>query len=75
MAKPKTKNTKGIVGYGMPSPTAKIPSDMDQRAAPSPALGDYYGTGKRNPMGRNRSSNLGNPVSRSNLKKPPKSLA
>lgn len=40
-------------------------------------MGDYYGQGIRPKMGRVRDMNLPgvNPVSKKNLKKPPKSLA
>ena len=39
-------------------------------------MGDYYGTGIKNPMGRMRESSMGfNSVSREGLNKPPKSLA
>jgi hypothetical protein len=53
------------------------PSHYDQRAAPSAAAGDYYGTGFKAPVGRIRdvSSPGVNPVSKQNLGKPPKSLA
>lgn len=74
MAKPKIKNTK-VSGYGLKSPWDFSGPDADQRAAPSPGAGDYYGTGIRNPMGRIRSSSVGNPVSPGKLGKPPKSLA
>ncbi len=39
-------------------------------------MGDYYGTGVRNPVGKMRSDSVGIvPVSPKNMKKPPKSLA
>jgi hypothetical protein len=38
-------------------------------------MGDFYGTGVKNPIGRVRSSYISTPVSPSKLKKPPKSLA
>jgi hypothetical protein len=38
-------------------------------------MGDYYGTGVRNPMGRMRDGFGEYPATESQLKKPPKSLA
>lgn len=38
-------------------------------------MGDYYGTGIKNPMGKMRDSSVGaRPVSKKGLKTPPKSL-
>jgi len=37
--------------------------------------GDFYGSGKKNPVGKNISSMLGNPATKKQIKKPPKSLA
>lgn len=40
------------------------------------AMGDHYGTGVRNPIGKIRDMSQGfNPVPKSKLKKPPRSLA
>jgi hypothetical protein len=66
---------KSVGGYGLKSPYVFNPSDADQRAGPSQAAGDYYGTGVRNPMGRLRDASGTNPVSKGKLKKPPKNLA
>ena len=38
-------------------------------------MGDFFGQGFKQKVGRNRSSALGNPVSKVKVKKPPKSLA
>jgi len=38
-------------------------------------MGDFYGSGVKQKLGRNVSSSLGNPTPTSKLKKPPKSLA
>lgn len=38
-------------------------------------MGDYYGTGLRNPVGKIRDVFGSGPISKGNLKKPPKSLA
>ncbi len=38
-------------------------------------MGDYYGTGVKNPMGRVRDGNGVNPVKYRNVKTPPKSWA
>lgn len=37
--------------------------------------GTFYGQGKKNPVGKNISSTLGNPATQKQIKKPPKSLA
>ncbi len=52
------------------------PSNADQRAAPSAAAGNYYGTGYKQPIGRIRSDTVGyNPVSRKQMGEPPRSVA
>lgn len=57
------------------SPWSKDPSNADQRAAPSAAMGDYYGTGYKNPIGKIRSSTVGyRPVSPKQLGTPPKNV-
>jgi len=38
-------------------------------------MGDYYGQGIRNPVGRSRDSYIGKIIKPKDLKKPPKSLA
>ena len=39
-------------------------------------MGDFYGSGKRNPIGKMRTGTVGlKPVSKKGLKVPPKSLA
>jgi hypothetical protein len=38
-------------------------------------MGDYYGSGIKNPMGRIRENMIMQPVKPSKIKKPPKSLA
>lgn len=79
MAKPKIPNIKqkSIGGYGLKSPYTSNPSDSNIRST-SPAStgsGDYYGSGVRNPMAKLRDVSGNNPVSKSSLGKPPKSLA
>jgi hypothetical protein len=50
-------------------------SNADQRAGPSAAAGDYYGTGVRNPIGRLRDDTMGyRPATKKQLGKPPKSV-
>lgn len=50
-------------------------SNADQRAAPSPGAGDYYGTGVRNPIGRLRGDTMGyKPATKKQLGTPPKSV-
>jgi hypothetical protein len=51
------------------------PSNSDQRAAPSAAAGDYYGTGFKAKIGRLRGSTVGyRPVTREQMGTPPKSV-
>lgn len=38
-------------------------------------MGDYYGTGIKNPIGRVREDYMMNPIPSKNMGKPPKSLA
>lgn len=58
------------------SPWSFDPSSADQRAAPAAVAGDYYGTGFKNKVGKLRDSTVGyRPVSKSQMGKPPKSLA
>ena len=82
MAKIKTAHTKipvikqkSVSGYGLKSPYAFNPSDTNTRGQTATGAGNYYGTGVRNPMGKMRSTSLGNPVSKAGLTKPPKTLA
>ena len=51
-------------------------SNADQRAAPSAAAGDYYGTGFKAPIGRIRDSSTPGyrPVNKKQLGTPPKSV-
>jgi hypothetical protein len=57
------------------APWAFDPSNADQRAAPSAAAGDYYGTGHKNPLGRLRDDTVGyRPVSQKEMGTPPKSI-
>jgi hypothetical protein len=52
------------------------PSQADQRAAPSAAAGDYYGTGFKAKVGGIRDSTVGyRPVNKKQMGTPPKSLA
>lgn len=52
------------------------PSSADQRAAPSAAAGDYYGTAYKQPVGKLRSDTVGyRPVSRKQMGEPPTSVA
>ena len=39
------------------------------------AMGDFYGTGVRNPMGRIRDSSVNTQIPKGKLKTPPKALA
>lgn len=51
------------------------PSNADQRAAPSAAAGDYFGTGYKNPLGTLRSDTVGyRPVSKKQMGTPPTSV-
>lgn len=82
MAKGKTPSTnfklvnKSVKGYGLKSPWANDPKSAESTRQPSqPGSGDYYGVSVKNPIGRNRSSSLGNPVKPLKLKIPPKKLA
>lgn len=38
-------------------------------------MGDYYGTAQKEPIGKARSDSMMQPVKKSKLKKPPRSLA
>jgi hypothetical protein len=69
--RPKTKKRK------IKTPYEFDPSQADQRAGPSVAAGDYYGTAVKNPMGRIRDASTPgfNPLSKNKLGKPPKSIA
>lgn len=69
MAKVKTS---GISGYGLKSPLSK--DNSGKKIQSSGGMGDYYGSGVRNPMAKSRDVGL-NPVTPAKLKKPPKSLA
>ena len=65
-----------IKGKGTKNPWDFDPSNADTRAAPAAAAGDYYGTGFKNKVGRLRDSTVGyRPVTKSQMGKPPKSLA
>lgn len=69
---PAVRATAGVGG----SPWEFRPSDADQRAAPSAAAGDYYGTGFKPKIGTMRSDSVGyRPVSKKQMGTPPTSLA
>lgn len=57
--------------------TSKIPKSRKQShtSRSKIGMGDYYGSGIKNPTGKMRSDSMSVPVSPSKLKKPPKSLA
>lgn len=69
-----TSSTK-IQGNNLGSP--KTPRKESHTAPSKYGMGDYYGTGVKNKMGRIRDSSTAgqNPVAKSKLIKPPKSLA
>lgn len=50
------------------------PSDADQRAAPSPGAGTYWGRAIRNPIGKIRDGTGVNPLSEKRLGVPPRSV-
>lgn len=60
----------------VPNPWDFSPSDADQRAAPSPGAGTYYGTGVKNPEGKVRDSDTVGirSVSKKQLGTPPRSV-
>lgn len=77
MAKQKIKSIRQnkVSGYGLSNPWDFSPGADDEPKGPAqPAAGDYYGTGIKNPMGRVRDMAGSNPVSKEDLKKPPKSV-
>ena len=59
---------------GLGSPKGKR---TEAHTAPTKyGMGDYYGTGQKNPIGRVRDATVGfRPVNRKQMAKPPKSLA
>ena len=67
MAKRATKSIKGPFSYS--------PSDADTRAMTAIPAGDYYGSGKRNPMGKMRDSSMNPPSSKKQLGTKPKKIA
>jgi hypothetical protein len=69
---PAKRASRGLGG----SPWQFRPSDADQRAAPSAAAGDYYGTGFKAKIGTMRSDSVGyRPVDKKQLGTPPTNLA
>lgn len=57
------------------NPWQFVPSDADQRAAPSAAAGTYWGTGFKQAVGQVRDSTVGfRPVSKEQLGTPPRSV-
>lgn len=58
------------------APWSFDPSSADQRAAPSAAAGDYYGTAFKQPMGRMRGDNsVGyRPMNKKQMGTPPTSI-
>lgn len=78
MAKPKTKSIKQdkISGYGLSSPWDTDPGSQDlPKGMSQPGVGTYFGTGKKNNMGKLRDMSGVKPVSQSKLSLPPKKLA
>jgi hypothetical protein len=68
---PATRQSRGMGG----SPWEFRPSDADQRAAPSAAAGDYYGTGFKAKIGSMRSDSVGyRPVNKKQMGTPPTSV-
>lgn len=78
MAKLKTKNIKKnkVGGYGLSSPWSTAPGTQDDtRGIPQAGVGNYFGSGVRNPVGKIRDAAGSKPISRSKLSQPPKKLA
>jgi hypothetical protein len=63
------KNPANFMGRGVNSPTSGT------TPYPHGGMGDYYGTGMKNPIGKMRSDSIGyRPVSRKQLGAAPKSI-
>lgn len=65
----KTFKPRNFIGGGVASPESGVSPNS------SMGIGNYYGTGIKNPVGRMRGDSVGiRPVSEKQLKTPPKSV-